>query len=126
MIKNDTKTSESIESYDSNILSSNVSEVFNFFVFCYMFIILLMSNIATWTIRGYKRSLPYLRTNIILILNSFLVETFNVFVSITVLFSLIYFQHFKLKFTEGYIYVNNRILNIISLFFVFVKKTVYF
>ena len=126
MIKNDTKTSESIESYDSNILSSNVSEVFNFFVFCYMFIILLMSNIATWTIRGYKRSLPYLRTNIILILNSFLVETFNVFVSITVLFSLIYFQHFKLKFTEGDIYVNNRILNIISLFFVFVKKTVYF
>ncbi len=38
------------------------------------------------------------------------------------LFSVIYFQHFKLKFTEGYIYVNNHILNIIGSFFVFVKK----
>ena len=87
MLKNNTETSEhEEEAFQANIQSSNVSEVINFFVFCYMFINLLLSNIATWTIRlrGYKRSLPDLRINIILILNSFLVETFNVIVSITV------------------------------------------
>ena len=85
MLKNNTETTEhEEEAFQANHRSSNVLEVINFFVFCYMFINLLVSNIATWTIRGYKRSLPYLRINIILILNSFLVETFNVIVSITV------------------------------------------
>ena len=85
MLKNKTETTEQgEEAFQANIRSSDVSEVINFFVFCYMFIILLISNIATWTMRRYKRSLPYLRINIILILNSFLVETFNVIVSMTV------------------------------------------
>ena len=50
----------------------------NFIVFNYMLILLLVSNLSSAGIRGYtRRSLPYLRINIILILNYYLVETFN-------------------------------------------------
>ena len=39
----------------------------NFIVFFYMLGVLLVSNITTGTIRGYRRFLPYLRLNIILL-----------------------------------------------------------
>ena len=57
---------------------------FNFLVFFYMITIFFTSNLITDTVRGYRRSLPYLRINIILILNCSLVEVYNAVVSITV------------------------------------------
>ena len=56
----------------------------NFWVLLYMTVILLVSNSITSTIRTYRHSLPYIRVNIIIILNHYLVEVFNVFVVITV------------------------------------------
>ena len=56
----------------------------NFIVFIYMLVILLISNLSAAAIRGYRRSLTYLRINIILILNYYLVETFNTCASIAV------------------------------------------
>ena len=71
---------------ESNLssLSLIIFRKFNFLVFFYMLIILLIANITTCTIRGYRESLPYLRVNIILILNYYLVEIFNAFVSVVV------------------------------------------
>ena len=56
---------------------SQLFQNFNPFVFLYMFIILIVSNVITSTIRGYKRSLSYMKINIILLLNYSLVEAFN-------------------------------------------------
>ena len=58
---------------------------FNFFTFFYMLITMLVSNLSTSTIRGYHRSLPYLRINLILLLNCLLVEIFNTFVTFAVM-----------------------------------------
>ena len=63
---------------------SKVFENFNFFVFSYMVIILVVANYFTYTIRGYKNSLPYIKVNIILLLNCCLADVYNIFVSITV------------------------------------------
>ena len=57
---------------------------FSFLVFFYMITIFFTSNLITDTVRRYRRSLPYLRINIILILNCSLVEVDNAVVSITV------------------------------------------
>ena len=63
---------------------SKVFENFNFFVFSYMVIILVVANYFTYIIRGYKNSLPYIKVNIILLLNCCLADVYNIFVSITV------------------------------------------
>ena len=70
----------------SNVTNPQNVEFFkpNFIVFNYMLILLLVSNLSSAGIRGYRRSLPYLRINIVLILNYYLVETFNTSVSIVV------------------------------------------
>ena len=57
----------------------------NFYVFFYMCILMLVSNMATSTLRGYRRSLPFLRINQILLLNGYLVEVFNTFVTYLVI-----------------------------------------
>ena len=54
-------------------------QIFYFLVFFYMIPILFTSNLITDTVRGYRRSLPYLRINIILILNCSLVEVYNAY-----------------------------------------------
>ena len=51
----------------------------NFSVFFYMCILMLVSNMATSTLRSYRKSLPFLRINQILLLNGYLVEVFNIF-----------------------------------------------
>jgi len=51
----------------------------NFGVFFYMCILMLVSNMATSTLRSYRKSLPFLRINQILLLNGYLVEVFNIF-----------------------------------------------
>ena len=60
---------------------SNPRETFgkdsNVFLFLYMMILLLVSTTITIGIREYRRSLPYLKINIILLLNYYLVEVFN-------------------------------------------------
>ena len=53
----------------------------NFGVFFYMCILMLVSNMATSTLRSYRKSLPFLRINQILLLNGYLVEVFNIFVN---------------------------------------------
>ena len=65
--------------------NKNVFHINTFFMFSYMLIILFVSNISVGTIRAYRRSLPYLRINIILILNSYLAETFNAVVTVVVI-----------------------------------------
>ena len=49
----------------------------NILIFFYMVVLLVVSNLATCTFRAYRRSLSYIRINIIILLNGFLVETFN-------------------------------------------------
>ena len=63
---------------------SKVFENLNLFVFSYMVIILVVANYFTYTIRGYRNSLPYIKVNIILLLNCCLADIYNSFVSITV------------------------------------------
>ena len=70
---------------NTNNDNTNVFHLYTFFMFSYMFIILFVSNISVGTIRTYRRSLPYLRINIILILNSYLAETFNAVVTVVVI-----------------------------------------
>ena len=76
----------SIQNITSNTTNppNNDFNDFNFFAFFYMLITLLVSNLSNSTIRGYHRSLPYLRINLILLLNCHLVEIFNTFVTFAV------------------------------------------
>ena len=77
----------SIQNITSNATNpqNNDFHDFNFFAFFYMLITMLVSNLSTSTIRGYRRSLPYLRINLILLLNCLLVEIFNTFVTFGVM-----------------------------------------
>ncbi|XP_023333462.1 uncharacterized protein LOC111705217 [Eurytemora carolleeae] len=97
---------------ESNLSSPSlvIFRKFNFLVFFYMLIILLIANITTCTIRGYRESLPYLRVNIILILNYYLVEIFNAFVSVVCcasmvssIMSLPYWLAFSLELVDVYL-----------------------
>lgn len=93
----------SIQNITSNTTNppNNDFHDFNFFAFFYMLITLLVSNLSNSTIRGYRRSLPYLRINLILLLNCHLVEIFNTFVTFAVnkifinIFSKLYFLMIK-------------------------------
>ena len=67
--------------------------------FVYLLLLLVVSNLIAGLIRGYKRSLSYLRINIILSLNHALVEIFNTCVTFVVSrFGHFYFfqTHFKI------------------------------
>ena len=70
---------------NTNNNNKNVFHIYTFFMFSYMLIILFVSNISVGIIRAYRRSLPYLRINIILILNYYLAETFNAVVTVVVI-----------------------------------------
>lgn len=83
--------------FKDNTTLSQTNQNYRFFICPYMLLILLICNMANSSIQGYKRSLPYLRINIILILNTFLTQTFNAIVtSMVIIFAkgiLIFFKH---------------------------------
>ena len=72
----------------------------NIWVIFYIIILLLASNTITSTIRAYRHSLAYIRVNIIIILNHYLVEACNTFILITVFhcetfFFILLQEHFR-------------------------------
>ena len=68
-----------VNSTDTNPHSPGepIPHLANFYVFFYMFVLMLISNMATSILRKYRRSLPLLRINQVLLLNGYLVEIFN-------------------------------------------------
>ncbi|XP_023337930.1 uncharacterized protein LOC111708703 [Eurytemora carolleeae] len=68
-----------VNSTDTNLHSPGepIPHLANFYVFFYMFVLMLISNMATSILRKYRRSLPLLRINQVLLLNGYLVEIFN-------------------------------------------------
>ena len=84
------------------IFSIEVSTIIHSIVCIYMTSLFLISNMAAHMVRAYKRSLPCLRVNIVLILNSYLIQAINIVTSLAVTWS---------KLVMGIIYANKHIIS---------------
>ena len=97
---------ENIKNIDNS--SKTSFPCFSIIFFFYLLLLLVVSNLIAGLIRGYKRSLSYLRINIILSLNHALVEIGNTYVTFVVsrFGHFNFFPKFFLNFPNNWLKLN--------------------